>query len=221
MNRKTNMILTMCAIIMLTVSCVMGTLALLTDTDEVVNTFTVGKVAISLDEAAVNTDGTPIEGANRVQGNSYHMIPGNTYVKDPTVTVIAGSEPSYIRMFVSIDKADELKAIFGDDFLPEEYVSGWDKSLWPCTGIKEKDGVLTYEFRYHSIVDASDSDDDIVLDALFDSFTVPGEVRGEQLATIADMKITVVSHAMQSENFDDEEEAWKAFDNDSEDSGTN
>lgn len=217
MNRKVNMILTVCAVIALVISCVMGTLAFLTDTDEVVNTFTVGKVGITLDEAAVNTDGTLIEGADRVQGNSYHMIPGNTYIKDPTVTVTAGSEPSYVRMFVTIDKADKLKEILGDGFLPENYVNGWDRELWPCVGITEKDDTLTYEFRYHSIVDASDGDD-IVLDALFDSFTVPEEVNGAQLATIADMKITVVSHAMQSENFDNADEAWTAFDHAAEDS---
>lgn len=36
-----------------------GTLAYLTSKDEVVNSFTVGSVGITLDEAAVDTDGTP------------------------------------------------------------------------------------------------------------------------------------------------------------------
>ena len=53
---------------------VAGTLAYLTDQDSVVNTFTVGKVQITLDETKVNSDGTVVEGAERVRENEYHLI---------------------------------------------------------------------------------------------------------------------------------------------------
>ena len=43
---------------MLVTASVMGTLAYLQDTDSVQNTFTVGKVGITLDEADVKTYGT-------------------------------------------------------------------------------------------------------------------------------------------------------------------
>ena len=85
-----------------------ATLAYLTDTDEAVNTFTVGKVGIKLDEAKVDEYGELIykeDGetlADRVTENSYKLIPGHSYVKDPTVTVDAGSEESYIRISSSI-----------------------------------------------------------------------------------------------------------------------
>ena len=53
-----------------------ATVAYLTATDKVENTFTVGKVAIKLDEAKANTDGTLVEGAARVKENKYKVLPG-------------------------------------------------------------------------------------------------------------------------------------------------
>ena len=77
--------------------------------DTVKNTFTVGKVAITLDEAQVteNTDDygmttwTVNEEAERVTENTYTAIyPGAELPKDPTVTVLEGSNPCYVRMIV-------------------------------------------------------------------------------------------------------------------------
>ena len=53
---KKAMLLTVCALV-LVAATVMGTLAYLTSTDEVKNTFTVGKVAITMDEAKVDEKG--------------------------------------------------------------------------------------------------------------------------------------------------------------------
>ena len=50
------LLLTLCAVLLVTAS-VLGTMAFLTSNDEVVNTFSVGSVAIKLDEAKANTDG--------------------------------------------------------------------------------------------------------------------------------------------------------------------
>ena len=44
------LLLTLCAVLLVTAS-VLGTMAFLTSNDEVVNTFSVGSVAIKLDEA--------------------------------------------------------------------------------------------------------------------------------------------------------------------------
>ena len=104
------LLLTLCAVALVAAS-VLGTLAYLTSTDEVQNTFTVGQVKITLDEAQVNSDGKPINtdgtvvtnlaDAERVKANSYKLLPGHEYTKDPTVTVLAGSESSYIKMTVT------------------------------------------------------------------------------------------------------------------------
>ena len=88
------------------------TFALLTfETDTLVNTFTVGQVSLKLDETDVDETGTPIPNANRVTGNEYKLIPGKEYVKDPTMTVLSGSEASYVRILVTITKAKEIKVI--------------------------------------------------------------------------------------------------------------
>ena len=81
------LLLTLCAVLLVAAS-VLGTMAYLTSTDTVTNTFTVGKVEIKLDETDVTNPTGP-----RVQANSYKLMPGTTYTKDPTVTVKAGSQP--------------------------------------------------------------------------------------------------------------------------------
>ena len=94
------LLLTLCAVLLVAAS-VLGTMAFLTSKDEVVNTFTVGSVAIKLDEAKANPDGSLVGNADRVKANSYKLLPGHTYNKDPMVTVRKGSEPSYIKMTVT------------------------------------------------------------------------------------------------------------------------
>lgn len=97
------LLLTLCAVLLVAAS-VMGTMAYLTSTDEVNNTFTVGNVKITLDEAKVNIDGTPVTPAERVKANEYKLLPGHTYTKDPTVTVKAVSESSYVRIPAPIQR---------------------------------------------------------------------------------------------------------------------
>ena len=107
------LLLTLCAVLLVAVS-VMGTVAYLTASDSVKNTFTVGKVKINLDEAKVTEDGKPVEGAARVKANSYKLIPGVTYTKDPTVTVLDGSVESYVRMKVTFNNAEKIIAMCTD-----------------------------------------------------------------------------------------------------------
>lgn len=107
------LLLTLCAVLLIAAS-VLGTMAYLTSTDTVTNTFTVGKVEIKLDEAKVTADGIPVEGAARVTANSYKLMPGTTYTKDPTVTVLKGSEDSYVRMKVTFNNAKEIIALCTD-----------------------------------------------------------------------------------------------------------
>ncbi len=93
------LLLVLCAILLVAGS-VMGTLAYLTSTAKVENTFTVGNVTITLDEAKVTEYGVK-DGETRVATNEYKLIPGHTYVKDPTVHVAADSEDCYI--FVKVE----------------------------------------------------------------------------------------------------------------------
>ena len=210
-TRSKALLLTLCAVLLVAAS-VLGTMAYLTSTDTVTNTFTVGSVAIKLDEAQANTDGTLVEGADRVKTNAYKLLPGHTYSKDPMVTVLSGSESSYVKMTVTFSKANELDAIFapgGADLT--KIFNGYDPANWTykdnTTDVTAN--TRTYEFWYKEAVGAPDGD--VALDALFDSITVPGSVTKEQLAAIEGMTITVNAYAIQADGFADAGAAWAAF----------
>lgn len=232
-TRNKALLLSLCAVLLVATS-VFGTMAYLTSTtDTVENTFTVGKVTITLDEALVNEYGEALKStdnpatkeiiepdvkaktvadAARVLENDYKLIPGHTYVKDPTVTVKAGSEESYVRMKVTINKVAALKAIFGENFLPQNYVTGWNNSIWVSTEEVTRDNdTATYEFRYYQTVDASKATYNIVLEALFSEIKIPGTVTQEQLATIEGLEINVIAEAIQADGFANEQAAWDAF----------
>lgn len=117
-------LLTLCCALLLVAAGVFGTLAYLTGTDTVNNTFTVGNVKITLDEAKVNTDGTPVVGADRVKTNEYHLLPGHTYTKDPTVTVKTGSDASYVRVKVTFNNAKAIIALCTDPEFAEDGPTG-------------------------------------------------------------------------------------------------
>jgi len=210
-TRSKALLLTLCAVLLVTAS-VLGTMAYLTSTDKVENTFTVGKVNITLDEAKVDTNGKAVEPAERVKKNNYKLLPGHTYTKDPTVTVKAGSEESYIKMTVTFTKANELDTIFdptGAKLM--EIFKGYDAKNWTYKG-NTKDATAntrTYEFWYKEAVGALDAD--VKLDALFDSITVPGTITGDDLKNIDGMTITVNAYAIQADGFADAAAAWAAY----------
>lgn len=210
-TRSKALILTLCAVLLVAAS-MLGTMAYLTSTDEVENTFTVGQVKIKLDEAKANPDGSLVENADRVTGNSYKLLPGHTYNKDPMVTVLNGSEASYIKMTVTFSKAKELDAIFAPNGADLTSIfNGYNSTNWIYKG-NTKDATAntrTYEFWYKETVDAPNGN--VALDALFDSITVPGTITNEQLATIEDMTITVNAYAIQADGFANAKAAWAAF----------
>lgn len=192
---------------------VMGTMAYLTSTDVVTNTFTVGNVQIKLDEAKTNADGSLFDnGVTRVDGNSYKLLPGHTYNKDPMVTVLSGSESSYVKMTVTFTKAAELDAIFAPDGADMTSIfEGYDSTNWIAKGNTEDTNAntRTYEFWYKDPVAAPNAD--VALDALFDKIVVPGSITNAQLATIEGMTITVNAYAIQADGFDNADAAWAKY----------
>ncbi len=239
MKKKTKkaLALAICAV-MLIAGTALTTLAYLTSQDSVTNTFTVGKVNITLDEALVNEYGKPassvdengvytlvneVKDAARVEANTYKLIPGIEYVKDPTVTVKYGSEKCYVRMLVTITNYSAIKEAFGEDFLPQYFVEGWEPTVWVSTNTVEENSAkdtATYEFRYVKVVDGGLKDPqtgeglDNNLAPLFTSFELPGtEITEDNLKEITDgFEIKVVAHAIQEAGFDTVDAAWAAFD---------
>lgn len=209
------------SLVLVIAAVALGTTAYITDTSGALNRFTVGEVSIYVDESAVDASGNPIPGAQRVETNDYHLVPGHTYVKDPRVTIEQGSEGAYIRMKVTLTQARELQVVFGS--LPvASYVQGWDSAQWRCTSsaMDEAANTLTLEFRYFrpGVADAHQAQivtpakgADMLLPPLFTALTVPGEVTGEQLASIAGFEISVIGQAIQAGVFPSADEAWSAF----------
>lgn len=209
MKRKKKAFLTVLCAFLLIAASAAGTMAYLTSNDTAVNTFTVGNVAIKLDEAKVNEDGSLVKDADRVKENTYKLIPGHTYHKDPMVTVLKGSEKSYIKLVVMVNKSKELDAIGVD--LTKTFV-GYDSTNWIYQGNKKDttyENMRTYEFWYKEPVGAPDID--VKLDPLFDKIVVPGEITNAQLETIKDMTIKVKAYAIQADGFETAEAAWKAY----------
>ena len=206
-------ILVACLCVALAVLTIAGTtLAYLTSQETVTNTFTVGKVEIKLDEAKANADGTLVPNADRVKENSYKLIPGHTYNKDPMVTVLSGSESSYIKMTVTFTKAAELDAIFaptGADLT--SIFNGYDSTNWIYKGNTEDTtaNTRTYEFWYKEAVAAPTAD--VALDALFDQIKAPDSLTNSDLNNLKDLKITVHAYAIQADGFATAEAAWAAF----------
>lgn len=199
---KKALLLALCAVL-LVAATVMGTMAYLTATDTVTNTFTIGKVDIKLDEAKVDADGKALTGdaAARVKANEYHLMPGHSYTKDPTVHVTANSEDSYI--FVKVENgisafeaatsaeeggyktiADQIKA------------NGW-------TALNDVDGVYYKEYTKGT------ADVDL---KVFENFKIADDANGKDgwSDINADTtKVIVTAYAVQKDGFETAAKAWQ------------
>ena len=101
-DRRTMITAIITTCIMLT--CISTTTALLTSyAGPVENTFTIGNINLELTETS---------------GDTYQLIPGSTVFKDPTVTVIEGSEDCWL--FVKIRKDNNF-----DEYLSYVIEDGW------------------------------------------------------------------------------------------------
>lgn len=193
MKKKTKaLMLVLCAVLLVTAS-VLGTMAYLTSTDKVVNTFTVGKVAITLDEAQVKEDGTPVAGAARVKENAYHLLPGHTYTKDPTVHVQANSENSFI--FVKVENGI-ARYEAGTTIAAQIAANGWT----PLEGVAN-----VYYKAYTKRAESTDL-------PVFGNFTIADNANAADSWNnfSAETKVTVTAYAVQQDGFASVDQAWQA-----------
>ena len=93
------------ALTVLVCGCIVGSTYawLVAKTEPLVNTFTAGNISITLKETT---------------GSEYKMVPGATITKDPTVTVVGGSEDCWL--FVKVEKT-----IGFDTYLTYGIADGW------------------------------------------------------------------------------------------------
>lgn len=218
-----------CLIVCLALVAVAGaSLAYFTDTDEQVNTFTSGKVDITLDETVVtlNNDGyideDAIDTAERTSEDQFYgkLYPGQVIVKDPTITVDKESEKAYVAAKITVSATD-LESLIGTGYegllginsiLSGGLVNPQDtmKTDHPLFGTlpvygneeysiyqeKVADGVHVFYIFIENEMSGGDSV------TLFEEIGIPTDWTAEDLAKIADLKISVKAFAVQTQTFD-------------------
>ena len=117
-NNSTKIVTILLALALLVCCGIGGTVAWLIDsTEAVTNTFTIGDINLTLVESPYNAANNSYDEPDENVNNSYPLIPGNSYKKDPKVTVLANSEDCYL--FVRMEKIGNpdnyLDFTFNDD----------------------------------------------------------------------------------------------------------
>lgn len=182
-------ILTASAAVVALMSTVGGTLAwLIAKTNSVKNTFTYGDIDITLTESESDTD----DGDGDPTTNTYEMVPGNAITKDPTITVLADSEASWL--FVKLEESENF-----DTFLTYTLVSDWIAL----------DGV---EGVYYQEADATGNSDVTYGVLLNDEVVVSESITKEQFNALDANgefpTLTVTAYAVQRDNIATAAEAW-------------
>ena len=200
MRTKKALLTALCAVL-LVVTSVMGTLAYLTSTDEVKNTFTVGNVTITMDEADVDLMG--IKTSNpRDKENAYHLLPGHIYTKDPTIHVDANSESCYLFVKI-VNEIAEIEATGNTTVAAQMEAKGWKV-------VDAANGIYVYA--------ANDSEKTAVAAGtdvkVFENFTLKGaELNNDNLDDYQGKTIVVTAYAIQVDGFEDDTAAdiWAAY----------
>ena len=192
MKKSTKWIAGVLCAVLLVAASVAGTMAYLTGSDEVQNTFTVGKLGIVLDEAKVDEYGVPVEDADRVKANTYKLVPGYTYVKDPTVWLQPQSEACYL--FVEVENGLEG---LGVDLEPQILANGW-------TQLENEAGV------YYRLAPATG--EETAEYPVFADFTLSEELGKGELADAEEAAIQINAYAVQQKGFENAADAWSTFD---------
>ena len=231
MKRLTKTLLLVLCAILLVAGSVLGTVAFLTDSKEVENTFTVGNVQIKLDEAVVDQETGAATTERTEDGNTaVRLIPGRSITKDPTVTVLKDSEDCYVRVKVTVDLSanlttDTAKAAgwitdeqgfddafkdwaerFAGNYFRTGIMVGFNTANWELvkTAINSDERTITYYINYRNS-DSSNivrkSASDTKLPAVFEQVVAPANLTNDQLALLQGMKIKVEAHAIQAEGF--------------------
>lgn len=209
MKTKTKALaLALCAVL-LVVSTVFVTMAYLTSQDSVTNTFTVGQVNITLDEADVKSDGTYESDVNaRVDANTYKLIPGHTYIKDPTIHVADDSEECWL--FVKVENGLE-DIIAGNTSVSENDSTD---TVYTIEAQMTKNGwsLVAGETNIYAYKATAKTGDYKV----FDNFKLKGDANVSNYATVKDddgnitggKTIEVTAYAIQADGFASATEAW-------------
>jgi len=212
MTKKRFVAILLC-VTLVALAAIGATFAYLTDTKTVNNTFTMGNVAIKLDETNVN-DPT----GDRVTSNEYNVYPGAVVKKDPIVHN-TGKNAAYIRATINVENWMNNCAAYYPEFGIAYPSAGYEQSLlllvdalgegWSIVGVEtgkpfelgnfSAKFILKYDGTLASGADTT---------AMFNNVKVPAGIKnGNDFGAI-----TVVAQAIQADGFDTWEAAFAAYD---------
>lgn len=214
MTKKRFVAILLC-VTLVALAAIGATFAYLTDTKTVDNTFTMGNVAIKLDETNVN-DPT----GDRVTSNAYSVYPGAVVKKDPVVHN-TGKNAAYIRATVNVSNWMNLVGAYYPDFKETFPNDGYKAALnllvgelgkgWSVVGVEAGDTftigqfdakfILKYEGTLAAGADTT---------AMFQTVTIPAGIDNANTDSFKEVK--VVAQAIQADGFDTWEAAFAAYD---------
>ena len=202
-------------VVLVAVASVLGTMAYLTSTAKVENTFTMGDVKIKLDETDVNNP----EG-DRVTKNDYEVYPGAVVTKDPIVHNV-GANGAYIRATINVSNWMNLVAAYYPDFKETFPNEGYKAALnllvgklgegWSVVGVEAGDVFTIGQFdakfilKYDGVLEGSEN-----TTAMFQTVTVPAGIDNANTKSFNSVKVE--AQAIQANGFDNWEAAFAAFD---------
>ena len=216
MTKKRFVAILLC-VTLVALAAIGATFAYLTDTKTVNNTFTMGNVAIKLDETNVN-DPT----GDRVTSNAYNVYPGAVVTKDPIVHN-TGKNAAYIRATVNVSNWMNLCAAYYPESGFEFTKPGYEKSLellvgtlgegWSVVGVTRGDTftigqfdakfILKYDGKLAAGADTT---------AMFQKVIIPAGIDNASADAGSFSSVKVVAQAIQADGFDTWEDAFAAYD---------
>lgn len=173
--KKKSLVSLLAAVCLVAVIGVGATLAYFTDSDAATNVVTMGHVDIELDEPEFSEENEN----NTIED----VVPNQEITKDPTITVVAGSENCYLRAKIEI--SDSLTAEQAEELLANINVG----EEW----VLSEDGY----FYFQNKVEKADADQEFVL---FDTVVIPETWGSDDVAGLT-FEINVTAEAIQADNF--------------------
>lgn len=235
-TRNKALLIALCAVLLVAATALTTIAWLTSTTDTVVNTFTFSdsdNIKIELDELKVDEYGKELvkvsdDGTNkeitkeqadklglertpcdRVFANTYKLIPGHKYIKDPTIHVKANSIDCYL--FVTVDNAiADIED--GTTIAAQMAAHGWVKvtgytNVYAYYGVAAEGEPAPTALKL--IARNETADQDIVV---FESFTIKGEPTAKELEKYDEKTVLVKAYAVQAEGFENKNavKVWEA-----------
>ena len=213
-NSSKKMLALMLVLALLIGGTIGGTMAwIIAESQEVENTFAVGDINIELKEHKLDKEtgqwAVPYE-YTKTGNTDVELLPGRSIHKDPTVTVLEGSEKCYVRVFMVIDYTDKADG----HYTAEELEDGWFYFNAPKDGepgwnpayqwTDQTNNIVlghVYEMRYSAVVDASAADVNLI--STLDRIDIPANLSQTAFETLEDCRITFLAQAVQAAGFED------------------